>query len=121
MDYDDDREDLPAHVLKVTRLYPEEEPAVSVSLQLTRDELEEAPRRTKMPPLSDDEQPNPPEKVLDAEPDEALDDPAITDGMKSSDDYVSNAFLKLNKEKLLRPWDDIDRSDEKYDGSTLRQ
>ena len=38
---------------------------------------------------------------------------AITDGMKSSDDYVSNAFLKLNKEKLLRPWDDIGQSDEK--------
>ena len=113
MDYDDDREDLPANVLKVTRLYPEEEPAVSVSLQLTRDELEEAPRRTKMPPLLDDEQPNPLEKVLDAEPDEALDDPAITDGMKSSDDYVSNVFLKLNKEKLFRPWDDIDQSDEK--------
>jgi hypothetical protein len=113
MHYDDDREDLPSHMLKVTRLYPEEEPAVSVLLQLTRDELEESPRRTKMPPLSDDEQPNPPEKVLDAEPDEALDDPAITDGMKSSDDYVSNAFLKLNKEKLLRPWDDIDQSDEK--------
>jgi hypothetical protein len=33
--------------------------------------------------------------------------------MKSSDDYISNAFLKLNKEKLLRPWDDIDKSDEK--------
>jgi len=96
MDYDDDWEDLPEHVLNVTRLYPEEEPAVSVSLQLTRDELEEAPRRTKMPPLSDDEQPNSPEKVLDTEPDEALDDPAITDGMKSSDDYVSNAFLKFN-------------------------
>ena len=58
MEYDDDWED-PAHVLKVTRLYPEEEPAVAISLQLTRDELQEAPRRTKMPPLSDDEQPNP--------------------------------------------------------------
>jgi hypothetical protein len=113
MDYDDDREDSPAHVLNVTRLYPEEEPAKAVSLQLTRDELEEIPRRTRMPSLSDDEQPNPPEKVLDAEPDEALDDPAITDGLKSSDDYVSNAFLKLNKEKLLRPRDDIDMSDEK--------
>ena len=67
----------------------------------------------KMPPLSDDEQPNSPEKVLDTEHDEALDDPVITDGMKSSDDYVSNAFLKFNKEKLLRPWDDIDKSDEK--------
>jgi hypothetical protein len=55
MHYDDDREDLPSHMLKVTRLYPEEEPAVSVLLQLTRDELEESPRRTKMPPLSDDE------------------------------------------------------------------
>jgi hypothetical protein len=113
MDYDDDWEDLPAHVLKVTRLYPEEETAVAVSLQLTRDELEEAPRRTKMPPLSEVEQPNFPEKVLDAEPDEALDDPVITDGMKSSDDYVSNAYLKLRKEKLLRPWDYIDQSDEK--------
>jgi len=86
---------------------------VAVSLQLTRDELEEAPRRTKMPPLSDVEQPNFSEKVLDAEPDETLDDPVITDGMKSSDDYVSNAYLKLNKEKLLRPWDYIDQSDEK--------
>ncbi len=66
-----------------------------------------------MPPLSDDEQPNPPATVLVAEPDEDLDDPAITDGMKSSDDYVSSSFLKLNKEKLLRPWDDIDQSDEK--------
>ena len=47
MHYDDDREDLPAYVLKVTRLYPEEEPAVAVSLQLTLDELEEAPRRRK--------------------------------------------------------------------------
>jgi len=113
MDYDDDQEDPPAQVLIVTRLYPEEEPAVAVSLQLTRDEREEVPRRTKMPPLSDDEQPNPPEKVLESEPDEDLDDPAITDGMKSSDDYFSNAFLKLNKEKLLRPWDDIGQSDEK--------
>ena len=50
MDYDDDREDLPAHVLKVTRLFPEEEPAVAVSLQLTRDELEEAPVVRKCPP-----------------------------------------------------------------------
>ena len=108
MDYDDDRKDPPARVLKVTRLYPEEEPAVAISLELTRDELQEAPRRTKMPPLSDDEQPNPPETVLEAEPDEDLDEPAITDGMKSSDDYISSAFLKLNKEKLLRPWDDID-------------
>jgi hypothetical protein len=33
--------------------------------------------------------------------------------MKSSDDCFSNAFLKLNKEKLLRPWDDIGQSDEK--------
>jgi len=63
-------------------------------------------------PLSDDEQPNPPATVLVAEPDEALDDPAITDGMKSSDDYVSSAFLKLNKENLLRPWDDIDQKGE---------
>ncbi len=70
------------------------------------------PRRTKMFPLSDDEQPNPPATVLVAEPDEALDDPAITDGMKSSDDYVSSAFLKLNKENLLRPWDDIDQKGE---------
>jgi hypothetical protein len=113
MDYDDDREDPPVQVLKVTRLYVEEEPTVAVSLQLTRDELEEAPCRTKMSPLSDDEQPNPPEKVLESEPDEDLDDQAITDGMKSSDDYISNAFLKLNKEKLLRPWDDINQSDEK--------
>ncbi len=50
MDYDDDWEEPPEHVLKVTRLYPEEEPAVAVSLQLTRDELQEAPRRTKCHP-----------------------------------------------------------------------
>jgi hypothetical protein len=105
MDDDDDLEDLPAHVLKVTRIYPGEEPASAVLLQLTHDEILEAPRRTRMPPLSDDELPNPPATVLEAEPDEDLDDPAITDGMKSSDDYVSSAFLKLNKEKLLRPWD----------------
>ena len=50
---------------KVTRLYPEEEPAVSISLQLTRDELLEASRCTKLPALSDDEQPNPPETVME--------------------------------------------------------
>jgi len=111
MDYDDDGEELPAHAFKVTRLYPED--VVAVSLQLTRDELQEAPQRVKMPPLSDDEQPNPPEKVLVTDPDEDLDDSGITDGMKSSYDYISSAFLKLNKEKLLRPWDDIGQSDEK--------
>jgi hypothetical protein len=113
MDDDEDREDTPAHVLKVNGLYPEEEPAVAVSMELTRDELQEAPRRTKMPPLSDDELPNPPGTILEAEPDENLDEPAITDGMKSSDDYISSTFLKLNREKLLRPWDNIDQKGEK--------
>jgi hypothetical protein len=109
---DVEREDLPAQVLKVNRLFEEEKNVVRTLHDTpTPEEVEEQARPVLMPPLREDELPIPSDIPLNAQPDEALDDPAITDAMKSSDDYISKAFLKLHKGKLLRPWDDIDLSE----------
>jgi len=108
---DVDRENPPARVLKAGRLFEEEKDVVrTLHDSPTRDEAEEEARVLLMPPMREDELPIPPDMPLNAQPDEALDDPAITDAMKTSDDYVPKVFLKLHKEKLLRPWDDIDLS-----------
>ena len=107
---DVDQEYPPARVLKVGRLFEEEKNVVRTLHDTpTREEAEEQARPVLMPPLREDELPIPPDIPLNAKPDEALDDPAITDAMKSSDDFISKAFLKLHKGKLLRPWDDITR------------
>jgi hypothetical protein len=108
---DEDRENPPARVLKAGRLFEEEKDVVRILHDTpTQEELEDKARPALMPPLREDELPVPPEIPLNAQPDETLDDPAITDAMKSSDDYISKVFLKLHKETLLRPWDEIDLS-----------
>jgi hypothetical protein len=109
---DDERENPPARVLKVGRLFEEEKNVVRTLHDTpTREEAEEQARPVLLPPLREDELPISPDIPLNAKPDEALDDPAITDAMKSSDDFISKAFLKLHKGKLLRPWDDIVQSE----------
>jgi hypothetical protein len=110
---DEDQDNPPAQVLNVDRLSEEEKNVVRVLHDTpTPEEVEEQARPVLMPPLREDELPIPPDIPLKVRPDEALDDPAITDAMKSSDDYISKAFLKLHKGKLLRPWDDIDLSEQ---------
>jgi len=98
-------------VIKFDRLFAEERRGeVAVPEPASFEECQELPRPIKMPPLTAKEEEKTPDVRLDVKPDPALDDPAITDRMKSADDYAGTKFLNENAGKLLRPWDDVDLS-----------
>ncbi|MDD1689110.1 MAG: hypothetical protein LUQ66_00415 [Methanoregula sp.] len=92
-------------------LYAEEKPGyVAEPEPASFEEMQELARPIKMPPLTEDEEENPPALRFDAAPNLDLDDPAITDRTKRVDDIVNQKFLEDNKGRLLRPWDDVDLS-----------
>lgn len=98
-------------VITFDRLFAEERPGeVAEPEPPSFEEIRELPRPIVMPPLAATEEERSPDLRLDAGPDPALDDPAISDSSKSADTYVSTKFLKDNDRKLLRPWDDVDLS-----------
>lgn len=98
-------------VIKFDRLFVEEQPGeVAEPEPASFEEIQELPRPIKMQPLTEKEEEKTPDVRLDVKPDPALDDPAITDRMKSADDYVDTKFLKDNAGKVLWPWDNIDLS-----------
>jgi hypothetical protein len=98
-------------VITFDRLFTEERPGeVAEPEPASFEEIQELPRPIETPPLTAKEEEKTPDVRLDISPDPALDDPAITDRMKSADDYVNTKFLKDNAGKLLRPWDDVDLS-----------
>lgn len=93
------------------RLYAEEKPGqVAEPEPASFEELQELPRPIKMPPLTEDEEEDPPARRFNAVPDPALDDPGITDRTRRVDDVVTQKFLTDNKGRLLRMWDDVDLS-----------
>jgi hypothetical protein len=93
------------------RLFAEERPGeVAEPAPLSCEDFRELPRPIEMPPLTSGEEERAPDIRLDVEPDPALDDPAVSDGMKSSDRCVEAKFLKERDGKMLRPWDDVDLS-----------
>jgi hypothetical protein len=105
----DDDDPFPRVLKIVGRLYAEEQPGeVANPGPMLQEEIEEIPRAVEMPALEPDEEEMAPSVRLEAEPDTALDDPAISDHMKNADAYVDWKFLKDHQEKLLRPWDDVD-------------
>jgi|WetSurMetagenome_2_1015567.scaffolds.fasta_scaffold15695_6 hypothetical protein len=109
----DDDDPFPRAITITGRLYPEEEPGtVAEEDPVLGEELLEQPRAVDLPPLHGYEEETLPSVRLEAEPDEALDDPAISDGMKSADDIVDRKFLSDHQTTLLRPWDDVDLAGE---------
>jgi len=74
------------------------------------EECRDLPRPVNLPPLTAKEEEKTPDVHLEINPDPALDDPAITDRMKSADDYVDTKFLNDHARTLLRPWDVVDLS-----------
>jgi hypothetical protein len=98
-------------VITFDRLFTEERPGeVAEPEPASYEESRELARPVMMPPLSATEEEKAPDIRLDSDPDPSLDDPAVTDGMKSSDSYVETKLLKEKDGKLLRPWDDVDLS-----------
>lgn len=92
-------------------LFAEEKPGEAADLgPATAEEERELARPVRMPPLTEREEENPPAIRLKAPPDPALDDPAITEQMKRADDVVSRKFIHDHKDRLLRPWDEVDLS-----------
>lgn len=95
----------------VSRLFAEERPGEAADLgPATAEELRELARPVRMPRLTAREEENPPAVRLEATPDPALDDPAITEQTKRADDVVSQKFLHDHKGRLLRPWDEVELS-----------
>lgn len=95
--------------IKFDRLYAEEKPGyVAEPEPASFEELQELARPIKMPPLTEDEEENPPATRFNAVPDPCLDDAGITDRTKRADEAVSQKFIDDNKSRLLRPWDDVD-------------
>jgi hypothetical protein len=93
------------------RLYAEEKPGyVAEPEPASFEEIQELARPIKMPPLTEDEEENPPALRFAAVPDPALDDPVISDRTKRADEVVSHKFFEDNQSRLLRPWDDVDLS-----------
>jgi hypothetical protein len=91
--------------------YAEEKPGyVAEPEPASFEELQELACPIKMPPLTEDEEENPPALRFDAAPDPALDDPVITEQTKRVDEIVTHKFLEDNKSRLLRPWDEVDLS-----------
>jgi hypothetical protein len=106
-----DEDDPFPRVITFDRLFAEERPGeVAEPEPLSCEDFRELPRPIDMPPLMTGEEEKAPDVRLDADPDPALDDPAVTDGMKSSDRYVDTKLLKDKDRKMLRPWDDVDLS-----------
>jgi len=98
-------------VITFDRLFAEERPGeVAEPEPASREELRELPQPIRMPPLTAMEEEKFPDVRLDVDPDPALDGPAITNQMKSTDEYVGPKFLKDHAQTLLRSWDDVDLS-----------
>ena len=107
---DADEDPFP-HVVKVDRLYPEEQDFVADDISplspYKMADLDEPATKIDLPALLPGEDPDPPaEKVAGrAGP---LDEPAVSRDMKKADEQVTLSFFKKDKEKLRRPWDGPD-------------
>lgn len=98
-------------VVTFDRLFADERPGeVAEPEPASYEELRELARPVSLPPLTEGEEERPPDIRLVIDPDPALDDPAINDGMKNADRSIDAKFLKEKGKTLLRPWDDADLS-----------
>jgi len=107
---DADEDPFP-HVVKVDRLYPEEQDFVADDISplspYEMADLDEPATKIDLPALLPGEDPDPPAEMVAGRAG-PLDEPAVPRDLKKADEQLTLSFFKNDKENLRRPWNGPD-------------